>query len=116
MNRKEFEVYLGDVVCSSGKNDRNIENKVNQGVGAVSQIVSMLNSISLGHFYHEIALILRDSMLVSKLLSSSEIWYNVATQEYRKLETIDEMYFRRIFNVPISTPKESFYIETGQFG
>ena len=73
----------------------------------------MMSQVSLGHYFYEIALIMRDSMLVSKLLSNSEIWYNMTKDQYIKLERIDELFFRRIFNVPISTPKESFYIEAG---
>ena len=101
---KPYETYLGDKVCSSGSNYLNINNKVNQGIGAVSQILSMLNKVSLGHNYFEIALIMKESMLVSKMLSSSEVWYNVTKDQYTKLERIDELYLRRIFNVSISVP------------
>ena len=74
----------------------------------------MLSQVSLGHFYFEIALIMRDSMLVSKLVSTSEEWYDVTKQEYKKLESVYEMFYRRLFNVQISTPKESLYMETGK--
>ena len=83
-------------------------------MGAVSQIFSSLSQISLGHYYYDIAFIMRDSILVSKLVSSSEIWYNVTKQEYQKLENIDEMFFRRLLNVPVSVPKEGIYLEVGR--
>ena len=73
----------------------------------------MLSQVSLGHYYFEIALIMRDSMLVSKLLSNSEIWYNLSKDQYIKLERMDELFFRRILNLPISVPKESLYVEFG---
>ena len=111
MAKKEHETYLGDVICSSGTNNKNIENKRNGGIGAVSQLVSMLGQITLGHYHFEIAMILRDSMLVSKLVSSSEIWYNVTSDQYRKLEQVDEMYLLRLFKVPKSVPRLSLYIE-----
>ena len=57
---------------------------------------------------------MRDAMLVSKLVSSSEALYGVKKQEYKKLENVDEMFIRNMFNVPVSTPKESLYIETGK--
>ena len=114
MNKKDHEVYLGEVICSSGKNDKNIANKVNQGVGAVSQIFSSLNEISLGHYHYEIAFIMRDTILVSKMVSSSESWYNVSKQDYQKLENVDEMFFRRLLNVPASVPKEGIYLDTGK--
>ena len=114
MIRKDSEVYLGDVICSSGTNHKNISNKTNQGVGAVSQIFSMLHQVSLGHYYFDISLIMRDAILASKLVSSSEVWYNVTQKEYESLEKVDEMFYRRLFDVPISTPKESLYIEGGK--
>ena len=114
MIRKDSEVYLGDVICSSGKNEKNILNKSNQGVGAVSQIFTMLSQISLGHFYFDIALIMRDTILASKLVSSSEVWYNVTKKEYETLEKVDEMFYRRLLDVPLSVPKESLYIEGGK--
>ena len=113
MNIKTYETYLGDVVCSSGENNLNINHKVTKGVSAVSQIVSMLNQVSLGHYYFEIALVMRETMLVSKMLSNSEVWYNITKDQYTKLERIDEMFIRRMFNVPISVPKESLYMDTG---
>ena len=110
---KSYETYLGDKVCGSGSNSLNIDYKVNQGIGAVSQILSMLNKVSLGHNYFETALVMKESMLVSKLLGNSEIWYNVTKDQYSKLERIDELFMRRIFAVQISVPKESLYIESG---
>ena len=76
MNTSVWETYLGDVICVSGTNKKNIENRRNCAIGSVSQIVSMLEQISLGHYHFEIGLVMRDSMLVSKLVSSSEFWYN----------------------------------------
>ena len=45
MKKKSFETYLGDVICSSGTNAKNIEQKPNLGVGTVSQICSMLRLV-----------------------------------------------------------------------
>ena len=74
MIEKDHETYLGDVIWTSGTNNRNIEQKRNGVIGAVSQIVSMLGQISLGHYHFEITLVLRECILVSKLVSSAEIW------------------------------------------
>merc|ERR1712129_138384 len=54
MSKKQHEVYLGEIICSSGTNDKNIANKANKGVGAVSQIFSSLNQISLGHYQYSL--------------------------------------------------------------
>jgi hypothetical protein len=83
MNKKDHETYLGDVISSNGNNEKNIESKANQGVGAVSQIFAMVSQVSLGHFYFEIALMLRDAILVSKLVASSEVWYSIKKQDMK---------------------------------
>ena len=65
----------------------------------------MINMVSLGHYHFEIALILRDSLLISKLVFNSEIWYNISDKQLEKLEQIDEMYLRRLLNVAKTAPK-----------
>ena len=110
---KEFETYLGDVISSTGSNEKNIELRVNQGIAAVNQIISMLNLTSLGHFFFEIALVLRESILISKLVFNSEIWYNISNNQLEKLEQIDEMYIRRLLNVAKTAPKVGLYMEFG---
>ena len=110
---KQYETYLGDVICSSGSNDNNIENRKNQGLAAINQICSMLKLTSLGHYYFEIALVLRTSILVSKLVFNSEVWYNLSNKQSEKLEQIDEIYLRKILDVPKTTPKVGIYMECG---
>ena len=70
----------------SDSNNKNIENRTNRG--AVSEIISALSLVALGHFHFETSLILRDSILVSKLVYSSEIWYNLTSEQLFKLEGI----------------------------
>ena len=71
----------------------------------------MLEQISLGHYYFEIGLVMRDSMLISKLVSSSEVWYNVTKEQYRKLEEIGEMFLMKMFKAPKCVPRLSLYLE-----
>ena len=60
--QKEFETYLGDVISASGSIQKNIESRSSRGIGAVSEIISLLSQVSLGHFHFEFAKIFRDSM------------------------------------------------------
>ena len=92
----------------------NIEHRKNQGLAAINQITSILSLTSLGHFHFEIALILRDAILISKLVFNSEVWYNLSTKQIEKLEQIDEMFLRKILNVGKSSPKVGLYIECGK--
>ena len=114
INVKEYETYLGDIICSSGTNENNIEHRKSQGLAAINQITSILSLTSLGHFHFEIALILRDAILISKLVFNSEVWYNLTTKQIEKLEQIDEMFLRRILNVAKTSPKIGLYIECGK--
>ena len=66
-----------------------------------------------GPYYFEVALILRDSLLLSSILCNSESWYNITKAEFDLIESVDLQFLRRILNVPKSTPKEMFYLELG---
>ena len=85
ISQKDHETYLGDVICSSGSNTRNILNRTNRGVGAVSEIISTLSQVSLGHYYFEMAF--RDSSLISKLVYSSKVWYNITNDNVKSIKT-----------------------------
>ena len=51
------EKYLGDIITNSGKIDQNIQARVNKGVGSVNSIMSLLEEISFGEHYCEMALL-----------------------------------------------------------
>ena len=114
MNKKQFETYLGDVVSNDATNDLNVEKRRNNGIGAVSQIMSTVSQVMLGHYHFEVALIMHDAILISKMIYSSEIWYNITKQQYSKLETIDEMFMRKLLDLPSSAPRISLYNECGK--
>ena len=73
----------------------------------------MLEGIQFGQYYFEVALILRNSLLISSLLFNSESWYNITAAEISLLESADVQLLRRILKVPKSTPKEMLYLEYG---
>ena len=63
MKTTSSEKYLGDIISNSGKIDENIENRVNKGMGSVNSIISLVEEISFGENYFEMALLFRNSML-----------------------------------------------------
>ena len=87
--------------------------RVAKGKGIVSRILTILEGIPFGEFYFEIAVVLRNALLVSSMLCNSECWYNVTKAELDLLETIDVQFLRRTLKVPKSTPKEMLYLELG---
>ena len=48
------------------------------------------------------------------MIYSSEIWYGISSDQFTRLEQIDEMYLRNIFEAPKSAPRLGLYIESGK--
>ena len=113
MESVEEDTYLGDIISGDGKNTKNIQNRIAKGQGKISAIITLLDKICLGRFYFEVAITLRESMFINGILTNAETWHNVKKTEIEELEQLDRSLLRKIFKVPISTPKESFYLELG---
>ena len=79
----------------------------------------MYNSSPINIFLEPVVLFLplltpQSKQLVSKLVYNSEVWYNVSDDQLSKLEQIDEMWFRKLFSLAKSAPKEGLYMECGK--
>ena len=75
--------------------------------------MSILSDICFGKYHFQIALLLRNSLFLSSLLTNSEAWYNVLNKDLEELEAVDEDLIRKILETPLSTPKEMLYLELG---
>ena len=113
MKVKNEEKYLGDVISTDGRNIKNNNARVAKGKGITSKILSILEGIPFGKFYYEVAVILRDSLLVSSMLCNSEAWYNITNAELNLLETVDVQFLRSVLRAPRATPKEMLFLELG---
>ena len=69
--------------------------------------------ISFGPHHFEIAMLLRDSMLVNGTTTNAEIWYNFSDTEIKEFKYLDHLFVRKLLEVPRSTPTESFFLELG---
>ena len=107
------DTYLGDVISGDGSNQLNIENRVSKGLGKIAQIMSMIDKITLGKHYFKIALLLRESIFLSSILTNAEVWYKLTKSELEELEILDRTLLKRILAVPDSTPTAALYLETG---
>ena len=105
--------YLGDILQSDGKNVRNIEERYKRGMGAVKQVCQMLDDLCLGQYHFEAGVLLRNSLVLSSLLSNSESWYNLTKMDICKLESVDEEMLRKLLFAHSKTPIELLYLETG---
>ena len=107
----DSDKYLGQTLSADGKNTSNIEKMKNKGIGIQNRIIQMLEVMSGGRYHFQIAVILRNSLLISSILSSSEVWYGITQSEYEQLERVDEMLIRNLMNCSSSVPKDLLYLE-----
>ena len=103
----------GDIVSSDGKHTKNIFSRRSKGIGICNEVIAILETLYLGQYHFLIALVLRQAMLISVLLFNAETWLRLTKDDVKKLESIDLLFLRKLFAVPVSTPKASLYLETG---
>ena len=90
--------YLGQIISKDGTNTKNIESRGHKEIGLVNKIETTLSNTPGGKYHFELAVLMRNAILISSIISCSEIWYNITELQYRKLEQIDEMLLKKIFN------------------
>ena len=90
MNNVTNVRYLGDIINCEGSNNPNIESRVSKGLGIITQIMNLLSCVTLGEHYFQIALTLRESMLVNGITTNAEIWYGLSEAQIKELETVDK--------------------------
>ena len=105
--------YLGDTLCTSGSMDATIESRRQKGVGICSQIMGIVDGLSLGHFYYKISFLFRDCKLLNGILTNAEIWHPLSDNQIEVLENVDLMLIRKLLKGHSKAPKETFFIETG---
>ena len=106
--------YLGDIINEEGSIDDAIKSRGDKSIGKTNQVLSILSSVSLGMFYMDIALTLRESMFLGGILTNSETWYNVREDHFKVLENADNDLMRKILNCHSKTACELFWLETGK--
>ena len=111
VNNKEMltsssDKYLGDILSSDSKVDRNITERYNKGIG--NQIISILSEVSFGYYCFEMAMLFR-----STILCSVEALYGLKNSHTEQMELCDEILMRKLFSSVSSTAVEALYVETG---
>ena len=43
------DIYLGDIVSHDGSNQKNIKSRIGKGLGIISQIMNILETVSFGN-------------------------------------------------------------------
>ena len=112
MLTSDSEKYLGNILTTDGKIHTNITDRFNKGVGKTNEIISILREISFGPHFFQTAKLFRTSILLNSMLCSTEALIGLNNTHVEKLEQVDRIFFRRLFEVPRSTAIEAFYFET----
>ena len=87
---------MRDNISNNEKNVKNIAAGKNKSIGICRKIMSSLNDLWLSKFHFEAAILLRNSLLTSSLLSNSEAWNNLTEVDLRNLERADENILAKI--------------------
>ena len=107
------DTYLGGIISDECNNAGKLQKAVNKGMGIISVIMAILQEISFGRHYFEIAATLRESLFINGILWNVETWYDMSENDIKELEKIDKILIKRILNVPSSTPSALLYLELG---
>ena len=113
MERSNEEKYLGNIISDDGSNKVNIKSRISKGYGIIAEIMSIVNEIPFGSHQLEVAIELREAMLINGVLTNSEVCYGLTEQEIKDLEKLDEHLIRQIMKGHSKTTIESLYLETG---
>ena len=74
------------------------------------KIINILEGIPFGKLYFHVAVLLRNTLLVSSMLCNCEAWVSLTNSKLDLLETVGVMLLRKILKAPVSTPKNMLYI------
>ena len=113
MEKVHQDSYLGDILSSDGKLKINIQDRVAKGIGIMNKILNILDTVSFGHHYFRIFILLRESMFVNGTLTNADIWYGLQEQDLEELEALDREMIRKVLKCPFSTPGEAGHLELG---
>ena len=114
MEEKHEEKYLGYIISKDGRKLKNIKARINKGKGIARKIHNILEGVPFGQLYFQVAILLRNSLLVSSLICNSEAWFGLTSAELELFETVDVAFIRSILKAPKSTPKEMLFLELGE--
>ena len=113
MKVKDEQMYLGDIISSDGKHDKNVQGRRNRWLGIINQIMQILQTLYFGKYYFEVAMVLRSSLLLSSLLLNSEAWTNLTETNIKGLEQTDEILLSKILESDSNTSNVFKYLELG---
>ena len=105
--------YLGFILSNTDNNMAHINYLKKKSHGTIRTTLNRLNSMNLGIYYFECALILMNVMVRSSLLYACDTYYNLKETEVRQIERIEECFLRKILNTSKGCPITELYFSVG---
>ena len=107
--------YLGHWISNHKNNMVNINHMKNKSIGIKKKIFQYLDSLTLGKYYFECAILFMNCLLRRSILYSAETYYNLKEDELREIEKIEEDYLRILAGTERGCPLSQLYLEFGQY-
>ena len=98
------------MIDKTGSIQATVEARKSKGLGINTGIMSILNEIPLGKHKMDVAMKLKEVMLINGILYNSEAWHGVTKAHIKALEAIDEDLLRKFLKSHSKTPKEFLYL------
>ena len=113
MEKVTDDKYLVDILSSDGSNTAKLKERIGKGIGMITDIMSILDTISFGHHYFRIFIMLREAKFINAILTNADIWFGIKESEMKQFEDLDRMLLRKAMKCPATTPKEACHLELG---
>ena len=94
MEQVTEDTYLGDIISDDGKNGKNIKARIAKGVGIISEIKNILETVTLGEHFFATAILLRESKFLNGILTNCDVWYSLTKEDISELERLDRSFLR----------------------
>ena len=105
--------YLRELISSDGTNTENVVARTRKGYVTLKDICRMLDTMCLGSYMYQKAVVLRDSMLVGTLLTCCEAWYNITEVELGHIEQVDKSLWCNLLEVAKTVPYDLICLDMG---
>ena len=96
---------LGDILTPDGKVDETIRQRKSAITGMLAEISTIMDE--MGECRIEAALQYYNGILCPKLLTNSETWSNISSQNHIELEKIQNQTLKRLLRLPTGTPSNA---------
>lgn len=113
MESSQSEKYLGDIVQTDAKNLKMIKDRASKAQGKIAEIKAIISELPLGNAQFRVGLMLRQSLFMGAVLTNTEAWSNVTSENIKAFEKLDKQLLNVILKSSRTTPRAAVFLELG---